>query len=179
MMPLRFLAIREPSFTQASNVYVVAWRRKGPCKIGVSLDPAARLEGLQGGNPNRLRIFHAYVLPDEAAALSVEGKILDRFAQHRQCGEWLDLPVVMVRDAVMQVIEGITGTRPCRWKPTAEQLDNRERSLTRDDNRGEQQRTKAALSEDEWHRRELTNRAEPAPIKTAARFTLASLLSRR
>ena len=156
MMPLRFLAIRKPSFTQACSVYVVAWRRKGPCKIGVAKDPAARVAELQTASPHRLRIFAAYVLPDEAAAFSVESETLRRFDQHRLCGEWLNLPVVMARGAVVLAIEQLTDSEPRRWKPTAEQRDGRERALARDDNQREKRRAKAAMSEHEWHRRAFT-----------------------
>lgn len=82
-----------------SYVYLIATALddglKGPVKVGVSDNPAARLAQLQSGSPHKLKIAHLFPLPSRGAAFEIERALLDIKDQQRMVGEWLDLePIV-------------------------------------------------------------------------------------
>lgn len=54
-------------------------------KIGIALDPLARLDALQTGNPRRLDLIGSI-----EGDLGDERVLHDRFAAHRLVGEWFD-----------------------------------------------------------------------------------------
>jgi len=55
----------------------------GPIKIGIAVNPSARLKELQTGHPARLSVLATVLGPD-----SLEGDYHVRFAEHRLEGEW-------------------------------------------------------------------------------------------
>jgi hypothetical protein len=82
-------------------VYVIAHRHgdagedvTGPCKIGISSNPATRLKLFQTGYPAHLVLCVAYRFPDKQIARHVEKSFLGYFKNiHPEwClkGEWVD-----------------------------------------------------------------------------------------
>lgn len=65
-----------------SDLYFIG-SESGPIKIGVSVDPAKRLKGLQTGYPEKLSLLA--VIRGQAYR---EPEYHDRFAAHRLHGEW-------------------------------------------------------------------------------------------
>ena len=65
------------------SVYFIQQGDDGPIKIGIAREPAARLRGLQTGNPEQLRILRAV-----EGSFFVEWSLHSAFAESRIRGEW-------------------------------------------------------------------------------------------
>jgi hypothetical protein len=77
-----------PARTSPVWVYVVTDDR-GCCKVGIAQDLAARLGGLQCGNPYPLRVHSAWQLRNEAQAGYIEKMVRMNCWRHWMRGEWL------------------------------------------------------------------------------------------
>lgn len=75
---------------QPTSVYVIGMRN-GPCKVGISDNPGARLGALQTGCPFELVLFGHREFPSRAHARALEVAIHDFLAEHRVSGEWFDI----------------------------------------------------------------------------------------
>lgn len=152
---------------QNDHVYLVAWSARGPTKVGVAVDPVARLKELQVACPYRLRLYFAAVIA-EGPAIPFEQALLDRFVGDRLIGEWIGLGPRALQSAL---IENLGRAAWSPWRPTTEQaearlasLDRRPRAATtklvswRAENRKQQLRRRAveALDEWKWHRKQVT-----------------------
>lgn len=73
-------------------VYVIE-TTQGMIKIGHAKDPKQRLNYLQVGNPYKLHLVEAFVLPDRQMAKTVEAHAHHRFDEFRFGGEWFKMPV--------------------------------------------------------------------------------------
>lgn len=80
----------------AQKVYVIG-PVNGPYKIGISADPRGRLSSLQIGNHAQLKI-HFQLDADNAADL--EARFHASFAVGRIQGEWFDLPLPVIEEAL-------------------------------------------------------------------------------
>ena len=85
-------------------VYVAAWRKEGPVKIGVTHAPVARLAQLQTGLPYRLRIWGAAYVK---SAGFVEKECHAQLEAHVMMGEWFNSSVMasvrVLRSAASQM----------------------------------------------------------------------------
>ena len=80
-------------------LYVISSRDEGPCKIGISSDPSARLKQLQTGHPEKLVL--RYVEPVEPARVKIYETLIHRHMSYmRSHGEWFKLTV---QEAILQV----------------------------------------------------------------------------
>jgi len=80
-----------------SKVYVAAADEEGPCKIGVSIDPAARISSLQTGNPARLSIVHSV---ETVGTPLTESRVHEYLKDARILGEWFDVNTTQAQNAV-------------------------------------------------------------------------------
>lgn len=107
-------------------VYIVAWHKDGPVKIGVTFSPVSRLTQLQVGLPYRLRIW--------AAAHVTNADIVEKACHfdlnaNRMVGEWFDTTVL----AAMRVLTSQASHVDSRWhwwKPTNHERESRDRALS-------------------------------------------------
>ena len=117
--------------SESHTVYIIGWRERGPTKIGIAKDPAARLVGLQGGCPYRLRLYRAFVLPGEDEARQVEDAALEALLRYAMQGEWVRSDAKSCTSTVIRVIE--RANLPVTvWRPTPIQLERRQAVLARD-----------------------------------------------
>lgn len=65
------------------HVYFIQQCKRGPIKIGIAADPKRRLEGLQTGNPQPLRLLGFF-----AGGRAAERLLHDRFRTDHIRGEW-------------------------------------------------------------------------------------------
>jgi hypothetical protein len=82
-------------------LYVIAPanHEAGPCKLGISHDPSARLQQLQTGHPELLKVYHQE--PASAENVKILERLLHRDINYlRQRGEWFKLSV---EDAITHV----------------------------------------------------------------------------
>lgn len=84
-------------------VYLMSANACGPVKVGVSLNPWARLSELQCGNPAKLVLRDWWKMPTRSDAFQAEDAFLTFYCAQRASGEWInvDLFTASVR---MQVI---------------------------------------------------------------------------
>jgi len=75
-----------------SYLYVISSSKDGPCKLGLSENPEARLKQLQTGHPTLLQIY--YQEPTTQNDVKALEHLLHRDINHlRQHGEWFKLSV--------------------------------------------------------------------------------------
>ena len=72
-------------------LYVITWRQRGPCKIGIAGKPLERLSGLQCANPYELKIAYLWLFNRTDIALQAEQGALFDAAKARLKGEWVNL----------------------------------------------------------------------------------------
>jgi hypothetical protein len=87
----------------AQFLYVIAASSEGPVKLGISADPPQRLQSLQTGHPERLRLFHSEPVDPE------RGPLLERLLHrdnrlYQQIGEWFNLTVAKAIGSVQFTI---------------------------------------------------------------------------
>jgi hypothetical protein len=70
---------------ESSKVYVIGCKLHNVCKIGVSVDPNARLKSIQTGYPWPLSIWRVFEVKDAYAG---ERRLHQAFADWRLNGEW-------------------------------------------------------------------------------------------
>lgn len=75
-------------------------KAEGPCKIGISRNPAGRLRTLQTAWPRKLIIYELWDFPKHGAAREAEEMMHYAFAQERAAGEWFN---VEPKDAMWKV----------------------------------------------------------------------------
>lgn len=110
------------------HVYLIAWSKRGPTKIGVSGKIVSRLAELQPGNPYRLRVFHAWHVGIGIRSFEIEATMKARFERYRLIGEWFCLPPKFLADAI-QALAREHATALNLWRPTAYQRTVRKRQL--------------------------------------------------
>lgn len=66
-------------------------------KIGVATDVSIRFQGLQTGNPYRLRLWLAIPCDSVELAYRLESQLHERFTSSRERGEWFRLSTEIVR----------------------------------------------------------------------------------
>ena len=71
--------------------HLIGGKIAGPCKVGVSLLPSARLLSLQTGNPIRLEFVFIFMAPTKEIALALELAFHVVLAEHRLEGEWFNV----------------------------------------------------------------------------------------
>lgn len=81
------------------KVYVIG-QEEGPCKIGISKDPARRAADLQTGCPFRLDVLHHVECRDYSEALWLENTLHEVHQDRRLIGEWFDMSAAEAVDAV-------------------------------------------------------------------------------
>ncbi len=104
-------------------VYIVAHRDHGPVKIGRAKDPSRRLGGLQNGNPEVLRVWHAVLCQSYEDAKDIEYGVHQALSDWRKVGEWFDLPVRYAEFAGLKPIPIKVVPRHHRmlqWRPASE-----------------------------------------------------------
>jgi hypothetical protein len=88
------------------KVYVIG-PDSGPFKVGISSDPKQRLDSLQTGNHVRLSI-HFEMDEDDAAGL--EKRFHAYFAEKRLGGEWFEMPLPEITEALRVGIPSVEVT---------------------------------------------------------------------
>lgn len=118
---------------QVCWVYVICWRKRGPCKIGVALDPRSRLSELQVANPYKLHIWRAFGVMGRALAFEAERRALGRLYGRRLQGEWVDVTVNQAADTVWAAFSSMSEVKPKiydRTKARAQKVRPQDRNLT-------------------------------------------------
>jgi hypothetical protein len=76
-------------------LYVMAAIENGvpvaPCKIGITRSLQGRLSSVQTGNPKKLVIVSAIVIPIRSLVEVIEEAVHEWFEEFRLAGEWFDL----------------------------------------------------------------------------------------
>lgn len=88
----------------------------GPYKIGRSRELDRRLEGLQTGNPLKLKLFFS-VEPDipQIVELAAQGFLYE----HRLIGEWFKCDLAQAKRAIERALKGEQPPRRPRKRPTS------------------------------------------------------------
>jgi hypothetical protein len=74
---------------QYCYVYIItAEGKESPCKVGLSLDPWARVRTLQTGCPERIVVREIYGCETRREAEALESAFHTANAAHRGIGEW-------------------------------------------------------------------------------------------
>jgi hypothetical protein len=76
--------------SQAIWVYVIG-RRGGPCKVGVSADPAERLQAVQTGCAFEVAVWGQFPFASRLLAIRFERRAHAALGRHRLAGEWFDV----------------------------------------------------------------------------------------
>ena len=77
--------------TPMRYIYVIGTDQP-PYKVGIAKNPEQRLKTLQTGHPQPLRIIHK--IPTDASRTRLLEAVMHRnMRQHRQTGEWFDMPL--------------------------------------------------------------------------------------
>lgn len=71
-------------------VYIIG-SAQGPCKFGVSADPARRVSNLQVGCPFELSVIYKVAFPDASAAYNAEQIFLRSWLDRHMRGEWFNV----------------------------------------------------------------------------------------
>ena len=82
-------------------VYVICWRSRGPCKIGVSDWPKKRLTALQSAHPYKLFLVKALGVQSATTAYNIEQAALFRLRGVKLQYEWVDATAKQTLDAVI------------------------------------------------------------------------------
>lgn len=134
------------------SVYVVGWREKGPLKVGIALDPVARLGDLQVACPYRLRIYKAFWLPDPDAARLIEDAALEVLSPDAMQGEWVNAPASIVSRVVIRAIER-TKFPVMPWRAEERERATRQATLERDARKAAKRAGQNAVTElDHWRK---------------------------
>ena len=91
--------------TKANYIYIVGGLR-GPLKVGICSNFAARISSIRSSSPIRLR-NHLVARLDQPVARAVEARAHEILAQKRVRGEWFDAPAEAAVAAVFQAAEEI------------------------------------------------------------------------
>lgn len=71
-------------------LYVIALKEEGPCKVGISVKPRSRIQGLETGAG--VRYPFVFISRECSDFREIEQHILERLQVYRTIGEWLDMP---------------------------------------------------------------------------------------
>jgi hypothetical protein len=71
-------------------------KHSAPVKIGVTINCATRLAGLQSGNPHKLDFYATFPFASEADAYRAERQLHELLVEHRLSGEWFNLSPELV-----------------------------------------------------------------------------------
>jgi hypothetical protein len=63
---------------------------EGKYKIGISKNPSKRIEQLQTGSPDVLKLIHTYESPN---AFKIETALHNKYQYLREHGEWFDMSI--------------------------------------------------------------------------------------
>lgn len=82
--------------TEDTNyIYVMAAIKNdvpvSPCKIGITRSLQSRLASVQTGNPEKLVIVSAIVIPNRLLAETIEAAVHEWFDEFRLAGEWFNV----------------------------------------------------------------------------------------
>lgn len=103
------------------HVYVISEEGGEFSKVGTSLRPNLRIDGLQNGNPRPLRLVAIWHLKTRGDALLLEARILARLGEARLSRrDWVRQPASVVIDELRATIKsrGITAQQlPLPGKP--------------------------------------------------------------
>jgi hypothetical protein len=83
-----------------SFLYVIAAKKEGPVKLGLSQDPARRVRQLQTGSAELLQIHHTEEVPDDRVRIA-ESALHQMLGHKRLKGEWFRMSV---EEAIAEVI---------------------------------------------------------------------------
>jgi hypothetical protein len=95
------------SYLQARSsgiVYGIARSTRGPIKVGMAKNVAIRIRELQTGNPERLRLCCAIVVPLKCM-FEAERHVHDLLTTHRRRGEWFYTHGTQIARAFQGVID--------------------------------------------------------------------------
>jgi len=95
----RSLQLAARDLERPTSVYVL--HGFGHVKIGVAINPAARLQGLNIGSPVRATLEAARQFPCRATAIEVETTLHREFRSFRANGEWFAISVDQAKHALM------------------------------------------------------------------------------
>lgn len=79
----------------------------GMCKVGISANPARRVNDLAAGYYGRLKLRWSRIIGDAAAARVLERKVQEHLADRHVCGEWFKGPADIVIGSVLVAQLGI------------------------------------------------------------------------
>lgn len=88
---------------EIKSVYVFGGDR-GPRKIGISANPAARCAKLATGHAGALRVLHAVPVPAHMAA-NIEALTHEALAAFHQHGEWFRVSLARAKQAIGEAID--------------------------------------------------------------------------
>lgn len=112
-------------------VYVVAWDKNGPTKIGIATSMMHRMIGLQNGCPYRLHIYKAFVVESIGYARDVERRSLKHFGKWALIGEWIGVaPAIVINIVARKIACG--GHELTVWVPTGSEAVRRAAQLSND-----------------------------------------------
>lgn len=95
-----------------SFLYVIAARKEGPVKLGLSVHPEKRVRQLQTGSAEQLTIHHVEEVSDERVKLAESA--LHRLLGHKRLkGEWFNMSV---EEAIFEVIHIRMTEDPSDWR---------------------------------------------------------------
>jgi Meiotically up-regulated gene 113 len=95
-----------------SFLYVIAARKEGPVKLGLSQDPQRRVRQLQTGSAEQLVIHHVEEVSD--ARVKLAESALHRMLGHRRMkGEWFNMTV---EEAIADVTFIRMTEDPSNWR---------------------------------------------------------------
>lgn len=114
-----------PQRPASACVYVIAAEKIGPVKIGWANNPAKRVTDLQTGNPNRLYVFFAAVMPTAGHAMSIEAAAHRQLEAKRGVGEWFHIPTDLAITELAALVLEKTGRPPVKWKPVQAEIERR------------------------------------------------------
>lgn len=79
-------------------LYVIALFEDGPCKIGISVQPKNRIQGLEAAAG--VRYPHVFISRECSDYREVEQEILQRLQSVRTVGEWYNMPFAWGIEAI-------------------------------------------------------------------------------
>ena len=83
----------------ACFVYIIG-REEGPVKVGISRNPAGRLDQIKAGCPFEIDVICQASMPDRSAAFAIEYAFHSSNSDRRLSGEWFEMDWESAADAV-------------------------------------------------------------------------------
>ena len=102
-------------------IYVISEEASPYLKIGVTTDIERRLSGLQTGNPRKLFVADLVEFECERHAYFVESAVHSRLAGRKKQGEWFDVPVEQVTEAINRAFSELVDRRAGRGPSISDQ----------------------------------------------------------